>query len=731
MKQRKQKDRLLLKRIGKNVNKMNYHQRAGLYTPAVSHPEIGKEQVLRRMECRKGSDLYQKMEEEFDELLPELYGLAEPAAVYRRGKIPRGSAAIPVLGQDADVIYVLVGTGERISREADRLFHTGECVKGLLLHSMADEYLFCLDEWIQDRIREYCREEGIGIRERLEAPGRLPAEFQEELLEAVQCRETEKIRLTKGYMFEPVKTMGYLLRVSNDRCRMRLGHDCNTCEAVNCRMKDRCIMNCAACQRTDCRMRGQWQQEEEFDIVQEYGLRENSGRKSRAKACKDKKDDGNANDSKNKETDLEKSGVNGEPCVIAADIGTTTLVLQLVGAVSHEVLGCYSSINHQRRFGADVVSRIQASVSGQGKALATSIRDDLNRGIQQLMTEQGLSADRISKIGIAGNTTMLHLLMEYPCRTLGTAPFRPYNNGLQVIKSQDLFQAAPQTPGQNEKPDRIDCPVILLPGISAFVGADITAGLYACGIHEAQKPVLFLDLGTNGEMAVGTSEHLFVTSTAAGPAFEGGNITFGTGSVPGAICQVTIGPDGKAAVKTIGDRPPAGICGTGLIEGIAELYRTGLIDETGLLVPEYFETGYPLTQGEHKEPEEEVPSIVITQKDIREIQMAKAAIRAGLETLITEYKTTVEEIDTMYVAGGFGYRLDLNKAAAIGLIPPQLASRAKAVGNSSLSGVVKYMLEAGSIPSHIAKQAREVQLADSETFRQLYIEHMFFPRVIY
>ena len=660
------------------------------------------------MECQKGSDVYQKMGEEFDELLPRLYGLAKPAAVYRRGKIPRDSAAVQVLGPDADVIYVLVSTGERISREADRLFITGDCVKGLLLHSMADEYLFRLDEWIQDRIREYCREEGIGIRERLEAPGRLPAEFQEELLEAVKCRETEKIRLTKGHMFEPVKTMGYLLTVSSDRCQMRMGHDCNTCEAVNCRMKDRCIMNCAVCQRTDCRTRGQWRREEEFDIVQEYERSENSGRKP----CR-----------------IEKAGVNGEPCVIAVDIGTTTLVLQLVGTVSHEVLGCYSGINHQRRFGADVVSRIQASVSGQGKALAKSIRDDLKRGIQQLITEQGVTADRISKIGIAGNTTMLHLLMEYPCRTLGTAPFRPYHNSLQVIKSQDLFQTAPQQelpqiPGDNEKAAWIDCPVILLPGISAFVGADITAGLYACGMHEVRKPALFLDLGTNGEMAIGTGGHLCVTSTAAGPAFEGGNITFGTGSIPGAICQVTIGPDSKAAIKTIGDRPPIGICGTGLIEGIAELYRNGLIDETGLLVPEYFETGYPLTQ---EDQEEQIPLIVITQKDIREIQMAKAAIRAGLETLITEYKTTAEEIGAMYVAGGFGYRLDLNKASAIGLIPPQLTSRAKAVGNSSLSGVVKYMLEAGSIPSHIAKQAREVQLADSETFRQLYIDYMYFP----
>ncbi|SCJ73362.1 methylamine methyltransferase corrinoid protein reductive activase [uncultured Clostridium sp.] len=647
------------------------------------------------MECEKGSDVYRNLEKEFEELLPVLYGLAEPTAVYRRGKIPEGSAAVQTLGAAADVIYVLAGTGERVSEEADRLFASGDCVKGLLLHAMADEYLFRLDEQMQDEILEYCREEGIGIGERLEAPVCLPAEFQKELLEAVRCRETEKIRLTKGYMFEPVKTMGYLLKVSPDQSRMRIRHDCNTCEAVNCRMKDKCIMNCAACRRTDCRMRGQWKQEEDFDIVQEYERREQGGR-----------------------------AASGEACVIAADIGTTTLVLQLVGAVSHEILGSYSSINHQRRFGADVVSRIQASVSGQGKALAESIREDLRQGIQKLMEDQGVTAGRISKIGIAGNTTMLHLLMEYPCRTLGTSPFRPYHNELQVIKCRDLFRTTSESSNQDGKFPPADCPVILLPGISAFVGADITAGLYACGIHEAKKPVLFLDLGTNGEMAIGTGERLFVTSTAAGPAFEGGNITCGTGSVPGAVCRVTIGPDRKAIIKTIGDRPPIGICGTGLIEGIAELYRTGLIDETGLLAPEYFETGYPLTQ---EEQEGQPPSLVITQNDIREIQMAKAAIRAGLETLTAVCTIPVEEIDAMYVAGGFGYRLDLGKAAAIGLIPPLLVSRAKAVGNSSLSGVTKYMLEAGSIPSHIAKQAREVQLADSETFRQLYLTYMYFP----
>ena len=181
-----------------------------------------------------------------------------------------------------------------------------------------------------------------------------------------------------------------------------------------------------------------------------------------------------------------------------------------------------------------------------------------------------------------------------------------------------------------------DIKTVLLPGNSAFVGADIVSGLYSCGFHGNEKICALIDLGTNGEMAIGNKDRLMVTSTAAGPAFEGGNIKWGVGSVRGAIAGVHI-ENGTTEIKTIGDTHKAvGICGTGVIEAAAELLRNGLIDETGAMSEDYFDDGFPLAINEKGE------EISFTQKDVREIQLAKSAIRAGFETMLKRYGADYE-----------------------------------------------------------------------------------------
>lgn len=232
---------------------------------------------------------------------------------------------------------------------------------------------------------------------------------------------------------------------------------------------------------------------------------------------------------------------------------------------------------------------------------------------------------------------------------------------------------------------------------------------------------MLIDLGTNGEMALGNEEALLVTSTAAGPAFEGGNITWGTGSIPGTVCHVWQ-EDGSLQIGTIQDQPPVGICGTGVIELVSELVRAEEMDETGRLEEPWFEEGYPVVQNVRGE------QIVLTQKDVREIQLAKAAVRAGIETLLSEYGVEASVVDTVYVAGGFGYCLDYEKAAEVGMFPQEFLGKLQAVGNSALQGAVQLLLDKEKIQKaeRIASRAREIDLSVHPVFQETYMDAMFF-----
>lgn len=395
---------------------------------------------------------------------------------------------------------------------------------------------------------------------------------------------------------------------------------------------------------------------------------------------------------------------------IAIDIGTTTIAAQLVNLSSGQILGTQTALNNQRAYGADVISRILAATRGKDRAMTASIRQDLSNLMEQLCMDNFVKMEQITKVVIAGNTTMIHLLMEYPCDGLGRVPFTPYEIGTIHVLSQDLFSD-----------DRLKAEVWICPGISAFVGADITSGMCALMMGKSEEICLLVDLGTNGEMALGNKDKLLVTSTAAGPAFEGGNITYGIGSIPGAICNAELEND-KLVIKTIQDEKPTGICGTGVIEIVAALVKRRVIDETGLLDDMWFEDGYPVAigcNGEH---------IVLTQEDIREIQLAKAAVRGGIETLLYRYGITAEQVDRVYIAGGFGYALDYEKAAQIGMFPTEFSGKVQAVGNSSLGGAVKILLDADAIneAEKIADLAEKVDLASDAIFQNAYIDAMSF-----
>lgn len=398
---------------------------------------------------------------------------------------------------------------------------------------------------------------------------------------------------------------------------------------------------------------------------------------------------------------------------IAIDIGTTTLAFALLDLESGRIRDACAMTNSQRAFGADVISRIQASNDGKRERLLQCIRKDLKDGIENLARRNLDASHRIRHIVIAANTVMLHLLRGYSCEGLSRYPFQAKTLAREELDFKEVF-------GKTEDERLLQANVTLLPGMSAFVGADITAGLLACHIFDGGKAALFLDLGTNGEMALRVGKRILTASAAAGPAFEGGNIKRGIGSVPGAISGVQL-KNGIPCVRTIGDEPAAGICGTGALEAAAELFSAGVIDRTGKLADPYFPGGFPLARDSHGE------WILLTQQDIREIQMAKAAVRAGIEILILHSGIRYEDIGSVFLAGGFGYYLDVKKAAGIGLLPKELTAKTTAAGNTALLGALFYLAgQDKAALNEITEHAEAISLANDGQFQELYYEYMMF-----
>ncbi len=398
---------------------------------------------------------------------------------------------------------------------------------------------------------------------------------------------------------------------------------------------------------------------------------------------------------------------------IAVDIGTTTLATALVDISNSKTIQVVTAANSQRRFGADVITRIKAASEGKADSLRESIQGDVNSCIGRLLEGNCEDVSGVKCIAVAGNTAMLHLLMGYPVKSLGEYPFKAYSLQLEEHTYSEVFGV-----------DNFDAPVFLLPGCSAFVGADIVSGMYDLGFPGTGDTYLLIDLGTNGEMAIGNRDRLLVASAAAGPAFEGGNIGQGMGSIPGAISTVEIDPDKKTVrTETIGGLPAAGLCGTGALEAVSELFKAGVIDGNGTLTDEYFDEGFLLDKGYDGR------EIRLTQGDIRELQMGKAAIRAGLELLMKHFGVEASSISNVFIAGGFGYYLDVKKAASIGLIPDELPGKTKAVGNSSLNGAIRFLKDqnngiSGTVA--LAQMAEEVTLAKDPDFNDIYMKYMTF-----
>jgi len=409
-----------------------------------------------------------------------------------------------------------------------------------------------------------------------------------------------------------------------------------------------------------------------------------------------------------------KATASGKTLAVAVDIGTTTLVVALIDVVASRVLSVRNTTNAQKSWGSDVVARIQ-SVIDHPEALEAMRRAIVGQ-IQSLVSEQLAAAGRVPSdldaIAVAGNTVMLHLFTGADPTGMARVPFRPVFLEPRLIPAPSLGLALDST-----------CTVQLLPGISAFVGADITAGVLATGLDRAEELELLLDIGTNGEIVLGNRHGLKSTATAAGPAFEGAQISHGCPGIPGALDHAGWTPstsDGSSQFwyTTIGDQPLTGICGSGLLDLAAALRRGGQLDETGYL---------DLVEGDFF-PEATSP-VSLSQADIRQLQLAKGALAAGIEVLCHTSGVTLEQISRVHLAGGFGTFLRPVSALAIGLIPPALRGKVFPSGNTALQGALSVLATWDGMDRavSIASATTPIDLSAEPLFQMAFAEAMLFP----
>ena len=407
---------------------------------------------------------------------------------------------------------------------------------------------------------------------------------------------------------------------------------------------------------------------------------------------------------------------------VACDIGTTTVVCHLMDLTTGRKVATVGEGNAQRPYGGDVIARIKASMEGRRPALTAAITGQLSRMIEALCASAKIGTDQISRMAIAANTTMLHLLTGLSPDGIGQAPFTT-----ESLFGDDWDARSLSLP--------FDGPVYLLPAVSGYVGGDITADLLAVGMDGEDKPVLLIDVGTNGEMALGHGEHFTCCSTAAGPAFEGAQIHCGMTAAPGAVSEVEW-KDGKVVCSVIGGGEAVGLCGSGLIDAMAVMLSVGAIDETGRM--------YDIDEDEGEIPETALPylfllddspafrltdKVCVTQADVRKLQLGKGAIAAGVKVLMDAYGAKFEDIDGLLLAGGFGSYIRPESAARIGLIPAELLHVTRAVGNTAAKGAQLALVSQAARDKLTALQQdmKYYELSGLPAFNDAYMEAMMFP----
>lgn len=394
--------------------------------------------------------------------------------------------------------------------------------------------------------------------------------------------------------------------------------------------------------------------------------------------------------------------------LLAIDIGTTTVAAWLLDGKTGKELAVVSGLNPQTAFGADVISRLQLARSGKLKAEQKAIVDQLNDMVRKLCDDAKVSAKKIRRVCVVGNPAMQQLFLGLSPENLVTIPFAPVLTKPETVPAKRHLKSCPNAELQ------------IVPDISGYVGADIVAGVLATDLVRAKDNVLFVDIGTNGEMVLRAKDgRMTACSTAAGPALEGAKIAFGMRGAPGAIDHVAM-DGGDVVCHVIGDGPAKGICGSGLIDAVAVALEQGAINKRGRIAAE-----------EEKDGERFLPltgEVWLTQDDIREVMLAKGAIAAGIELMAGELGLSLSDIDRVLLAGAFGSFMDAHSACRIGLLPAVLDGKIAAVGNSAGAGAKQMVCDPARFEATagLLTEIDFLELGDLPGFRKSFAKNMNF-----
>ena len=388
----------------------------------------------------------------------------------------------------------------------------------------------------------------------------------------------------------------------------------------------------------------------------------------------------------------------------------------------------YAQINPQKTYGLDVLTRITYETEHKEAAISQlqeAIVQGLNEATTAVCNEAGIEVTEITEIDVAANCTMLHMLAGVDARPIGRAPYKPAFTDGQKLKARDLGLMG-----------AAGAMVYLLPSVSAYIGADIVAGVYVCDLRQSPGKTLFIDIGTNGELVLEAGSKMYSCSCAAGPALEGMNITSGMRAAKGAVEDVHIGPDG-IRLDVIGKGKPHGLCGSGILAVVRELVRTGLVTRRGAFArPEDFEVGdyrrdilrYNGNKREALLYSSGETELLVTQSDVRQVQLAKGAIRSGIEVLLSHGGLTYEDIDKVLIAGQFGAHLPAESLLQIGLLPPVTEDKLAYAGNSAKSGAVAALLsdKVKEDMEDLAKHIHYIELGSSDNYERLFAKCLLF-----
>jgi uncharacterized 2Fe-2S/4Fe-4S cluster protein (DUF4445 family) len=406
---------------------------------------------------------------------------------------------------------------------------------------------------------------------------------------------------------------------------------------------------------------------------------------------------------------------------IAIDIGTTTLVTYLIDLTTGNLVDIASTYNSQIRFGDDVITRIVYATEHNGlRNLNKTVITDINIFLSLLKKTHHIDSDSIDQFVIAGNTTMTHLFLGLDPSAIREEPYIPTANNFPLAFAGELgLKVNPNTP------------VYAFPCVASYVGGDIVSGVLAARLHKKQELSLFMDIGTNGEMALGNSEWLIAAACSAGPCFEGSGMKHGMRATEGAIEDVRINRKTlEPEIKVIGDTVPIGICGSGMIDVVAEMFLTGILNQKGKLQREISKRIREGEDGlEFVVYSQDGRDIVLTEPDIENIIRAKAAIYAGFSILLKEVGYTFDDIHKVYIAGGFGKFLDVEKAVILGMLPDISREKFEYMGNTSITGAYLCALsrKLREEAEEIARKMTYLELSVSRSFMDEYVSALFIP----